>query len=96
MKKMIFKLLIIVLFITVLIHEHSAQKYPTKYDDMNIDDILKSERLLENYIKCLMDQGPCTPDGSELKSKYVSLYYSKNMLNIFIFRSAERIPRNRL
>lgn len=66
---MIYKFeVIIVLFITGLIREDLAQKYTTKYDDMNIDDILKSERLLNNYVKCLMDQGPCTPDGSELKS----------------------------
>jgi len=28
---------------------------------------LKSDRLLTNYFKCLMDKGKCTPDGNELK-----------------------------
>jgi hypothetical protein len=45
----------------------SAQKYTTKYDNINLDDILKSERLLNNYFNCLMDKGKCTPDGNELK-----------------------------
>ncbi|KAG5673741.1 hypothetical protein PVAND_003761 [Polypedilum vanderplanki] len=42
-------------------------KYTTKYDNINLDDILKSERLLNNYFNCLMDKGKCTPDGNELK-----------------------------
>lgn len=41
--------------------------YTTKYDGVNLDEILKSERLLKNYINCLMDKGKCTPDGTELK-----------------------------
>uniref|UniRef100_A0A6B2EE54 Protein serine/threonine kinase n=1 Tax=Phlebotomus kandelakii TaxID=1109342 RepID=A0A6B2EE54_9DIPT len=42
-------------------------KYTTKYDNIDIEEILKSDRLFNNYFKCLMDQGRCTPDGSELK-----------------------------
>ena len=44
-----------------------AQKYTTKYDGVNLDEILKSDRLFNNYYKCLMDTGRCTPDGNELK-----------------------------
>lgn len=45
-------------------------KYTTKYDGINLDEILKSDRLFNNYYKCLMDQGRCTPDGKELKCEY--------------------------
>lgn len=41
--------------------------YDIKYDNIDIDEILKSERLLSNYINCLMDEGPCSQDGRELK-----------------------------
>lgn len=41
--------------------------YDSKYDSIDVDQILKSERLLSNYIKCLLDEGPCTPDGQDLK-----------------------------
>nr|AAT97271.1 sensory appendage protein 1 [Culicoides sonorensis] len=44
-------------------------KYTTKYDGINLDEILKSDRLFNNYYKCLMDQGRCTPDGKELKAR---------------------------
>uniref|UniRef100_A0A2M3ZE32 Putative insect pheromone-binding family n=1 Tax=Anopheles braziliensis TaxID=58242 RepID=A0A2M3ZE32_9DIPT len=45
----------------------AQDKYTTKYDGINADEILKSDRLFNNYYKCLLDQGRCTPDGNELK-----------------------------
>uniref|UniRef100_A0A182NU77 Chemosensory protein 3 n=1 Tax=Anopheles dirus TaxID=7168 RepID=A0A182NU77_9DIPT len=45
----------------------AAQQYTSKYDNIDVDEILKSDRLFNSYFKCLMDQGRCTPDGNELK-----------------------------
>lgn len=47
--------------------EDAKTKYDIKYDNIDIDELLKSERLLTNYIKCLMEEGSCTEDGRELK-----------------------------
>ncbi|XP_012153654.1 chemosensory protein 3 [Megachile rotundata] len=41
--------------------------YTTKFDNVDVDQILHSDRLLNNYFKCLMDEGRCTSDGAELK-----------------------------
>ncbi|XP_057338191.1 allergen Tha p 1-like [Microplitis mediator] len=41
--------------------------YSTKYDNIDINSVIKNERLLNNYVGCLMDEKPCTPDGAELK-----------------------------
>lgn len=46
---------------------YCARSYSNKYDNVNIDQILKNTRLLDNYIKCLLDLGRCTPEGQELK-----------------------------
>lgn len=46
-----------------------AQKYPNKFDNVNIDSVLNNDRVLSNYIKCLLDKGACTHEGRELKSK---------------------------
>lgn len=43
------------------------QTYDVKYDNVDVDEILKSDRLLSNYIHCLMEEGPCTEDGRDLK-----------------------------
>ncbi|XP_052899572.1 ejaculatory bulb-specific protein 3-like [Anopheles moucheti] len=43
------------------------QPYITKYDNVDLDEIFNSKRLLDNYMNCLKDVGPCTPDGRELK-----------------------------
>ncbi|CAK9807613.1 Ejaculatory bulb-specific protein 3 [Anthophora plagiata] len=42
-------------------------KYTNKFDNVNVDQILHSDRLLTNYYKCLMDEGRCTAEGNELK-----------------------------
>lgn len=45
-------------------------KYTTKYDNVDVDAVINSERLLNGYVNCLLDRGACTPDASELKSEY--------------------------
>ncbi|KAG8232310.1 hypothetical protein J437_LFUL009409 [Ladona fulva] len=42
-------------------------KYTNKYDNVDVDRILNNARILNNYIKCLMEEGPCTAEGRELK-----------------------------
>lgn len=53
--------------VTIYADNEEETKYDIKYDNIDIDEVLKSDRLLTNYIKCLMDEGPCTEDGRELK-----------------------------
>lgn len=43
------------------------QTYDVKYDSVDVEEIIKSERLMSNYINCLLDEGPCTEDGRDLK-----------------------------
>ncbi|KAL0820522.1 hypothetical protein ABMA28_006378 [Loxostege sticticalis] len=42
--------------------------YTTKYDGVNLQEILENDRLLTSYVNCLLEKGPCTPDGKELKT----------------------------
>nr|UDM59700.1 putative chemosensory protein 7 [Corcyra cephalonica] len=42
--------------------------YTDRYDNINLDEILGNRRLLIPYIKCVLGEGRCTPDGKELKS----------------------------
>ncbi|XP_005190398.1 ejaculatory bulb-specific protein 3 [Musca domestica] len=60
-----FLIVTIALFAAVVM---AQDKYTTKYDNIDLDEILKSDRLFSNYYKCLVDQGTCTPDGRELKN----------------------------
>lgn len=54
---------------TVIRDKRAVEKYTTKYDNIDVDTIVSSRRLLQNYVNCLLDKGPCTPEGKELKSK---------------------------
>ncbi|KAL1399988.1 hypothetical protein pipiens_002137 [Culex pipiens pipiens] len=63
------KFFIVALALVALVaaQEEEGDKYTTKYDKIDLDDILKSDRLFKNYYACLLDDGPCTPEGSYLK-----------------------------
>lgn len=56
-----------IFFALVVVVVVSADKYTNKYDDIDVDRILQNGRVLTNYIKCMLDEGPCTNEGRELK-----------------------------
>ncbi|XP_062565603.1 ejaculatory bulb-specific protein 3-like [Armigeres subalbatus] len=60
----------IVILLTLVAMAIAQDSYPTKYDNIDVDEILNSDRLFKNYFNCLMDAGPCTAEGNELK-KYL-------------------------
>nr|WBU77201.1 chemosensory protein [Odontothrips loti] len=45
------------------------EKFTTKYDNVNVDEILANKRLLANYLNCILDKpkSRCTTDALELK-----------------------------
>ncbi|XP_023179630.1 ejaculatory bulb-specific protein 3 [Drosophila hydei] len=61
---------LVILLIGVIVALASAkpdQKYTNKFDNVNVDEVLNNNRILDNYIRCLLENGPCTPEGRELK-----------------------------
>ncbi|XP_053696130.1 ejaculatory bulb-specific protein 3-like [Sabethes cyaneus] len=60
------KIIVVALALVVLVAAQD-DKYTTKYDNIDVNEILQSDRLFNNYFKCLMDEGVCTPEGNELK-----------------------------
>lgn len=64
-----------------VIYVAADTKYTNKYDNIDVDKILTNERVLSNYIKCLMDEGPCTPEGRELKSEFLGVVLVRNLKN---------------
>lgn len=77
--------------------------YDTKYDNIDLDELLKSDRLRKNYVKCLLNQGPCTPDAQELKSNSKSnrspfklITESISSLKDFLVRLTSRRDRHQL
>lgn len=45
-----------------------------RYDNLNIDTILSSPRLVTNYVDCLMNKKPCPPEGKDLKRKFFNSF----------------------
>lgn len=69
-----FFFLLLICFSSIIVADDTTM-YTTKYDKVDVDAIINSERLLNNYVGCLMDEKPCTPDGAELKSKFISFIF---------------------
>jgi len=66
---------IVCTLVSVLVLNEAAwprryEMYTTKYDNNNIDENFASDRLIDSYVKCLMDKGRCSPEGAELKCKF--------------------------
>lgn len=47
----------------------AEDKYTAKFDNFDVDKVLSNNRILTSYIKCLLDEGSCTNEGRELRSK---------------------------
>ncbi|XP_014285981.1 ejaculatory bulb-specific protein 3 [Halyomorpha halys] len=47
--------------------DNKKEGYTTKYDNIDLEEILNNIRLLDKYFNCLIEKGKCTTDGKELK-----------------------------
>lgn len=61
--------MLLLVYLTIQSNATETSTYTTQYDGIDLDEILANDRLLTGYVNCLLDLGPCTPDGKELKSK---------------------------
>lgn len=56
----------------------SADFYDSKYDSINVDEIISNQRILNQYAQCFLDKKPCTRDAADIKGKY--------FINLLAFR----------
>ncbi|CAG9763970.1 unnamed protein product [Ceutorhynchus assimilis] len=60
--------IIIGLFVAIIaLALAEEEKYTTKYDNVNIDQIIQNDRLMRSYVDCCLGKKKCTKDGEELK-----------------------------
>ncbi|XP_071876905.1 chemosensory protein 3 [Bombus fervidus] len=45
----------------------SMEKYPEKFDHINVDEIMKNERLFDSYYKCAVDDTKCTIERRNIR-----------------------------
>nr|AXF48715.1 chemosensory protein CSP19 [Lobesia botrana] len=62
------KVIVFACLLAVVVSARPGDKYTDRYDNVDLNEILNNRRLLVPYVKCLLGQGKCTPDGKELKS----------------------------
>nr|ALT31605.1 chemosensory protein 23 [Cnaphalocrocis medinalis] len=54
-------------FAALAVARPEEDRYTDRYDNIDLDEILSNKQVLVPYIKCILDQGRCTPDAKELK-----------------------------
>lgn len=65
------KLVIILALVAVAVaRPDDGGTYDSKYDNFNVDELVGNARLLKSYAHCFLDDGKCTPEGNDFKSKY--------------------------
>ncbi|CAG5049070.1 unnamed protein product [Parnassius apollo] len=61
------KLVVLTLCLVALVL--AEEKYEEVENNFDITELLKNDRLLMSYIKCLLNKGPCTPEVKKIKEK---------------------------
>ncbi|XP_015177490.1 PREDICTED: ejaculatory bulb-specific protein 3-like [Polistes dominula] len=56
--------ILLALLVTVA---YGLDYYPNKYDNFDVDRVIRNNRILNSYIRCLLDEGYCTPEAREIK-----------------------------
>ncbi|KAK4885672.1 hypothetical protein RN001_001943 [Aquatica leii] len=53
--------------ITVYAADPPGGYYQSKYDSLDVENVLNNKRLVNYYANCLLNRGPCPPQGADLK-----------------------------
>jgi hypothetical protein len=60
----------------LLAYSMANERYPSKYDDIDIDEILANPRLRNQYIGCLVNTSPCVTEAARfVKGNYPFLFF---------------------
>ncbi|CAB3234905.1 unnamed protein product [Arctia plantaginis] len=62
------KLLIVLALVALAVAHPHGDHYNTKYESIDVDVILESDRLTKAYINCFTNKAKCTTEGTEIKS----------------------------
>lgn len=46
----------------------TATGYVSTYDHMDVNRLLKNDKLVSAYVRCFLNEGPCTMEGKQVKS----------------------------
>lgn len=73
---------------SLLIVTICADFYDQKYDSFDIGPLLENDRILLSFTRCFVDEGPCTPDAKNFKSKW-KIIIANGLLLVIIVRKAK-------
>jgi hypothetical protein len=57
----------VILFCIINLAVLAVNAQSSRLENFDVSVVLKNDRILNNYMKCLLDKGPCTNEGRDLK-----------------------------
>lgn len=58
-----------------VVRETEVSTYPTRYDYIDVEAVMNNERIIKILFNCVLNRGPCTREGLELKSKLFHAHF---------------------
>lgn len=59
-----------------------ASTMTDRLDAVNVDELLKNTRLFNSYVNCMLESGPCTAEGREMKRKFENQFYRIRLIDL--------------
>jgi len=64
--------------------------YLSTYDNLDVGQLLRNPKVVSGFLRCFVNDGPCTPDGKLVKGKTTQQVVRQcPMVPFFFFRSVE-------
>ncbi|XP_015180435.1 PREDICTED: ejaculatory bulb-specific protein 3-like [Polistes dominula] len=78
MTRYVLLLFVMILSMTISSVLMDVTKYTSKYDDVDVDKILHTPRLLNQYVNCYTEKGPClTAEAKFMKDIFAEALVTK-------------------
>lgn len=68
----------LVMTLAVLIAHAEDEKYSSKYDHIDINEVLANSRLRNQYVRCLINISPCTTGSARFLKGNLHFFFNLN------------------
>lgn len=75
-----------------VVRETEMSTYPTRYDYIDVEAIMSNDRIIKILFNCVLNRGPCTREGLELKSKFFRAHFLPLAPVLQVYYLIARLP----
>nr|AXB87339.1 chemosensory protein 5 [Tropidothorax elegans] len=65
---------LLVSLLALVVGDEQQDIYEKIFDDVDVDSILNNDRILDTYVRCFVNTGPCSELAGTMKSKIPEVF----------------------